>query len=53
MGVKAIDTAHAGNWGQMTAYRSGAVGTVPLVEATAQLATVPERLYRVAEVFFG
>ena len=53
MGVKAIDTAHDGRWGQMTAYRAGAVGTVPLVEATAELATVPERLYRVAEVFFG
>ncbi len=53
MGVKAIDTAFDRTWGEMTAYRSGAVGTVPLVEATAELATVPERLYRVAEVFFG
>ena len=53
MGVKAVDTANDGAWGQMTAYQSGVVTTVPLEEATASLATVPERLYRVAEVFFG
>ncbi len=53
MGVKAVDTAIDGQWGQMAAYVSGSVGTVGLDVATAQLATVPERLYRVAEVFFG
>ena len=53
MGVKAIDSAQAQTWGQMTAYVGGTVTTVPLAEATAELATVPERLYRVAEVFFG
>jgi 6-phosphofructokinase 1 len=53
MGVKAVDTAHAKQWGQMAAYQSGVVRTVPLVDATATLSTVPERLYHVAEVFFG
>ena len=53
MGVKALDTAKEEGWGQMAAYRCGTVGTVALKEATAELATVPEPLYRVAEVFFG
>ena len=53
MGVKAVDTAHAEDWGRMAAYQSGVVTTVPLQEATAELATVPEALYRVAQAFFG
>lgn len=53
MGVKAVDTARDGNWGQMVSYQCGTVSTVPLAEATTELARVPERLYRVAEVFFG
>lgn len=53
MGVKAVDTARDANWGRMTSYQAGAVSTVSLTDATAELATVPERLYRVAEVFFG
>ena len=53
MGVKAIDTANRGEWGRMASYRCGVVDTVTLADATAELATVPEALYRVAEVFFG
>lgn len=53
MGVKAVDTADAGNWGQMTAYKDFKVQPVQLSDAVGQLKTVPEALYRVAEVFFG
>ena len=53
MGVKAVDTAKDGNWGQMTAYKDFRVQPVPLADAVDRLKTVPEALYRVAEVFFG
>lgn len=53
MGVKAADLVMEGEWGQMTAYQCGKVVPVPLSEATGSLKPVPERLYRVAEVFFG
>ncbi len=53
MGVRAAALAIDGEWGQMTALRNGVVVPVPLAEATAELKTVPEALYRVAEVFFG
>jgi phosphofructokinase-like protein len=52
-GLHAIDAAHNGNWGQMTALRSTEIELVPLADATAELKTVPESLYREAEVFFG
>ncbi len=53
MGVRAADLAMAGQWGMMTALQNGVVVPLPLAEATARLKTVPERLYDVAEVFFG
>ena len=53
MGVKAVDTAESGDWGQMTAYKDFRVQPVPLADAVDRLKTVPEALYRVAEVFFG
>ena len=37
----------------MTALRATEIELVPLSEATAELKTVPESLYREAEVFFG
>ena len=52
-GLHAIDAAHAGEWGKMTALRSTEIELVDLTEATAELKTVPESLYREAEVFFG
>jgi 6-phosphofructokinase 1 len=52
-GLHAIDAAHAEDWGKMTALRSTEIELVPLQEATAELKTVPESLYREAEVFFG
>jgi ATP-dependent phosphofructokinase / diphosphate-dependent phosphofructokinase len=53
MGVAAAELAIDGAWGQMTAFRDNAVRAVPLVDATRELKTVPEQLYRVAETFFG
>ncbi len=52
-GLHAIDAAHEGQWGRMTALRSTNIELVELSEATAELKTVPESLYREAEVFFG
>jgi phosphofructokinase-like protein len=52
-GLHAIDAAHEGQWGKMTALRSTDIKLVDLSEATAELKTVPESLYREAEVFFG
>ena len=52
-GLHAIDAAHEGQWGKMTALRSTDIVLVELAEATAELKTVPESLYREAEVFFG
>ena len=52
-GLHAIDAAHDGKWGQMTALRATDIVLVDLAEATAELKLVPESLYREAEVFFG
>jgi ATP-dependent phosphofructokinase / diphosphate-dependent phosphofructokinase len=52
-GMHAIDAAHEGLWGKMAALRSTNIELVDLTEATAELKTVPESLYREAEVFFG
>jgi ATP-dependent phosphofructokinase / diphosphate-dependent phosphofructokinase len=52
-GLHAIDAAHDGDWGKMTALRGTNIELVDLSEATAELKTVPESLYREAEVFFG
>jgi phosphofructokinase-like protein len=52
-GLHAIDAANDGRWGMMTALRNTNIELVELKEATAELKTVPESLYREAEVFFG
>jgi 6-phosphofructokinase 1 len=52
-GLHAIDAADAKRWGTMTALRGTDIQLVELKEATAELKTVPESLYREAEVFFG
>ncbi len=52
-GLHAIDAAHQERWGKMTALRGTDIRLVDLSEATAELKTVPEALYREAEVFFG
>lgn len=53
MGVKAVDLAMQGDWGKMVGSRGLTVEGVPLSEAVGTLQTVPEDLYRTAEVFFG
>ncbi|MEX2107378.1 MAG: 6-phosphofructokinase [Solirubrobacterales bacterium] len=52
-GLHAIDAADAGKWGTMTALRGTDIELVELNEATTELKTVPEELYKEAEVFFG
>ena len=53
MGVAAIDCVAAGQWGVMVGMDGNSVTPVPLEEATRELKTVPDRMYEVAEVFFG
>jgi phosphofructokinase-like protein len=52
-GLHAIDAAHDGDWGKMTALRATDIVLVDLAEATKELKLVPPELYREAEVFFG
>ena len=52
-GLHAIDAAHDGDWGKMTALRATDIVLVDLADATAELKLVPESLYGEAEVFFG
>jgi 6-phosphofructokinase 1 len=52
-GLHAIDAAHEGAWGKMTALRATDIVLVDLADATAELKLVPESLYGEAEVFFG
>jgi ATP-dependent phosphofructokinase / diphosphate-dependent phosphofructokinase len=52
-GLHAIDAAHRGDWGKMTALRGTEIQLVELAEATRELRVVPESLYAEAEVFFG
>ncbi len=52
-GLHAIDAVDAKRWGTMTALRGTEIQLVQLTEATAELKTVSEALYREAEVFFG
>ena len=52
-GLHAIDAAHSGSWGMMTALRGTDIVLTELAAATAELKLVPVELYREAEVFFG
>ncbi len=52
-GLHAIDAAHEGQWGKMTALTATDIVLVDLAEATKELKLVPPELYREAEVFFG
>jgi ATP-dependent phosphofructokinase / diphosphate-dependent phosphofructokinase len=53
LGVAAIDAAHEGRWGTMPALRGTRITLVPLIEAVAQLRTVPPEDYEAASPFFG
>ncbi len=52
-GLHAIDAAHEGAWGKMTALRATDIELVELADATIALKLVPVSFYREAEVFFG
>ncbi|NUS72727.1 MAG: 6-phosphofructokinase [Corynebacteriales bacterium] len=52
-GLAAIDAAHEGEFGVMTALSGTQITRVPLAAATAKLKTVPVERYAEAEVFFG
>ena len=51
-GIASVDLILEGSWGRMVAARGGRVVDVALAEA-AKVRSVPEELYRVAEVFFN
>ncbi len=52
-GLAAIDAAHEGAWGMMTALRGTEIELVPLADAVAELRTVPVEEYRRFGVLFG
>ncbi len=53
LGLAAIDAAHDGAWGMMTALRGTEIGLVPLADAVAQLRSVPVEEYERYGVLFG
>jgi ATP-dependent phosphofructokinase / diphosphate-dependent phosphofructokinase len=52
-GLKAADLVHERRFGRMAALHGDAIVDVSLIEATAQLKTVPPEWYDVARAFFG
>jgi ATP-dependent phosphofructokinase / diphosphate-dependent phosphofructokinase len=52
-GLAAIDAAHEGAWGMMTALRATRIELVPLAEAVIELRTVPVEEYERFGVLFG
>jgi phosphofructokinase-like protein len=53
LGLAAIDAAHAGSWGTMTALRSTRIELVALAEAVAEVRRVPVDEYESFGVLFG
>jgi ATP-dependent phosphofructokinase / diphosphate-dependent phosphofructokinase len=53
LGLAAIDAAHAGQWGQMTALQGTAIRLVPVADAVAQVRRVPVEEYERYGVLFG
>ncbi len=53
LGLAAIDAAHDGRWGTMTALRATAIELVPLAEAVAEVRRVPVAEYERYGVLFG
>jgi ATP-dependent phosphofructokinase / diphosphate-dependent phosphofructokinase len=52
-GVAAIDAAHGGHWGTMSALRGTRIELVPLSDAVAQLRTVSDEEFELAAPFLG
>jgi 6-phosphofructokinase 1 len=53
LGVAAVDAAGEERWGMMPALKGNRIELVPLRDAVAELRTVPEEDFAVAETFFG
>jgi phosphofructokinase-like protein len=53
LGLAAVDAAHAGRWGSMTALQSTQIELVPLAEAVAEVRRVPVEEYERYGVLFG
>ena len=53
LGLAAIDAAHAGSWGTMTALHATEIELVPLPEAVAEVRRVPVAEYERYGVLFG
>jgi 6-phosphofructokinase 1 len=53
LGLAAIDAAHSGLWGSMTALRSTRIVLVPLAEAVAEVRHVPTAEYESFGILFG
>lgn len=52
-GIAAIDLVKEGDFGRMVALRGNQIVAVDLAEATKEIKKVDEKLYEIAEVFFG
>jgi phosphofructokinase-like protein len=53
LGLAAIEAAHAGQWGQMTALTGTEIKLVPVADAVAQVRRVPVEEYERYGVLFG
>jgi phosphofructokinase-like protein len=53
LGLAAIDAAHEGRWGHMTALHATAIELVPLADAVAEVRRVPAAEYERYSVLFG
>jgi 6-phosphofructokinase 1 len=53
LGLAAVDAAHSGHWGRMTALRATAIELVPLADAVAEVRRVPTGEYERYGVLFG
>jgi 6-phosphofructokinase 1 len=53
LGLRAIDAAHEGAWGMMTALRSTQIELVALADAVAEVRRVPVEEYERYGVLFG
>ncbi len=52
-GVKAVELAIEGKFGQMASLQGNEITSVALEKAVGTLKTVPEELYNIAKIFFG
>jgi phosphofructokinase-like protein len=53
LGLAAVDAAHAGSWGAMTALQSTEIRLVPLADAVAEVRRVPVEEYQRYGALFG